>query len=667
MSYTRDGGEESVMSTQEYIRKVYEDMGEDDDFTRGSWLSVVEYVNVDGGIMSGCFGDIKRFLNNGKLEKVIAIITSCTPNALGNLTVTLKDLSSTISGVIILDQQVVSEPLGSTSGIRACALRNFNLEVMEFKSEQNNTTAKLPILKLESLDSIFNRLQKIVSRLAILGVIITQQDLNSKFLRSLPPEWNTHVVVWMNKADIETMCIDDLYNNFKIIKQDVRKSVGTSTGAQNIAFMTALSTSSTNDVNTANPAYEASTVSSNVNTASPQVSTANFSDNAVYAFMVETPNGSNLLQQDLEQIHKDDREAMDLRWQLSLIIMRVKGSQISDNSKKGLGYHAVPPPDPLIYNRPTKLDLSNSGLDEFKKPEFKGYGPRDSKLESNVNHDQKSNDSKENSDDSFVKQQILEDISSSVESPLNVDKETVFSVDKKIEFIKPKNYDKPVRKSVRYAEMYRSQRPRGNQRNWNGQKSNQLGSDFVMYNKVCFSCGSFSHVHINCTHHQSRRRVSGINYNKVDYNYYAKTTHPSAQRNMTPRAVLLKTGLIPFNIARRVYTAHPKQTVHNARPMSHFSKQAQSTVQRPFYKQTALTNRYFHQKANTARLRVFNTARPYIALVNTVRAKRINVVKASAWKSCNTPILTNIAAKANLGASHKMMVKDLLKVDAQGT
>ncbi|GKC08731.1 ribonuclease H-like domain-containing protein, partial [Tanacetum coccineum] len=62
----------------------------------------------------------------------------------------------------------------------------------------------------ESLDSIFNRLQKIVSRLAILGVVITPEDLNSKFLRSLPPEWNTHVVVWMNKADIETMSIDDL-------------------------------------------------------------------------------------------------------------------------------------------------------------------------------------------------------------------------------------------------------------------------------------------------------------------------------------------------------------------------------------------------------------------------------------------------------------------------
>ncbi|GJU86370.1 hypothetical protein Tco_1293916 [Tanacetum coccineum] len=48
---------------------------------------------------------------------------------------------------------------------------------------------------IESFDSIFNRLQKIVSQLAILAENISQEDLNLKFLRSLPSEWNTHVVV----------------------------------------------------------------------------------------------------------------------------------------------------------------------------------------------------------------------------------------------------------------------------------------------------------------------------------------------------------------------------------------------------------------------------------------------------------------------------------------
>ncbi|GKA73388.1 hypothetical protein Tco_0779690 [Tanacetum coccineum] len=84
--------------------------------------------------------------------------------------------------------------------------------------------------------------------------------------------------------------------------------------------MTASSTSSTNDANTASP--QVSTASPNVNTASPQVSTASFSDNVVYAFMVGNPNGSNLLHQDLEKIHEDDLEAIDLKWQLSLLSMR---------------------------------------------------------------------------------------------------------------------------------------------------------------------------------------------------------------------------------------------------------------------------------------------------------------------------------------------------------
>ncbi|GJQ95479.1 hypothetical protein Tco_0006618 [Tanacetum coccineum] len=47
----------------------------------------------------------------------------------------------------------------------------------------------------DSLDSIFNRLQKIVSQLAILGENISQEYHNLKFLRSLSSKWNTHVMV----------------------------------------------------------------------------------------------------------------------------------------------------------------------------------------------------------------------------------------------------------------------------------------------------------------------------------------------------------------------------------------------------------------------------------------------------------------------------------------
>nr|GEZ71739.1 hypothetical protein [Tanacetum cinerariifolium] len=88
------------MSTREYMKQVVEDVREDDDFNSGPWVGATEYVKANGGIVSGCIGDIKAFLKNEKLEQVVAIIKSCSLNALGDLKVTVKDLSGTLPGLI---------------------------------------------------------------------------------------------------------------------------------------------------------------------------------------------------------------------------------------------------------------------------------------------------------------------------------------------------------------------------------------------------------------------------------------------------------------------------------------------------------------------------------------------------------------------------------------
>nr|GEY76626.1 ribonuclease H-like domain-containing protein [Tanacetum cinerariifolium] len=143
------------------------------------------------------------------------------------------------------------------------------------------------------------------------GENISQEDLNLKFLRSLPFEWNTHVVVWRNKPDLDTISFDNLYNNFKIVEQEVKETTSSSASlcSQNIAFMS--SPSSTNEVNSA---YRVSTANTQVSPASTQDSTANLSDATVYTFLASQPNGSQIVHEDLVQIHKDDLEEMDLKW-----------------------------------------------------------------------------------------------------------------------------------------------------------------------------------------------------------------------------------------------------------------------------------------------------------------------------------------------------------------
>ncbi|GJX01206.1 retrovirus-related pol polyprotein from transposon TNT 1-94 [Tanacetum coccineum] len=130
------------------------------------------------------------------------------------------------------------------------------------KQQYENFTAS----SSEVLDQTFDRLQKLISQLEIHGESISQEDVNQKFLRSLSPEWNTHTIMWRNKPEIDTLSLDDLYNNLKIYELDVKGTSNSSSKTQNIAFVSSKSTNSTNGaVTTAHSATTASTQATNVN------------------------------------------------------------------------------------------------------------------------------------------------------------------------------------------------------------------------------------------------------------------------------------------------------------------------------------------------------------------------------------------------------------------
>ncbi|GJV64776.1 putative ribonuclease H-like domain-containing protein [Tanacetum coccineum] len=379
----------------------------------------------------------------------------------------------------------------------------------------------------------------------------------------LPSEWNTHIMVWRNKPDLDTMSFDDLYNNFKIVEQEVKgtASSSSSSSSQNMAFVS--SPSSTNEVNTA---YEVSTAntqvspaSTQVSTASTQVSTANLSDATVYAFLANQPNGSQLVHKDLENIHEDNLEEMDLKWQLALLTgydkskvecfnchkmghftrecrgprnqdsrnknqggeKNQKGSRrtinVEETSSKamvaidGAGFDwsymvddEVPRNMDLMAFSESEPDLSNSGLEEFQQLEFEGYGPKTSK---SVNEDIY-NKVRESPDALLVEELVLDD---------KLEKKTIFLTVAMIEFVRPKQQEKPVMKPFKYAKMY-----------------------------------SFNHVQADCNYNQRERVVSENNYTRVNYNYSAKKAHPSAHKNIVPRAVLMKTSLKPLSTARHV-------------------------------------------------------------------------------------------------------------------
>nr|GEW48032.1 hypothetical protein [Tanacetum cinerariifolium] len=207
-----------------------------------------------------------------------------------------------------------------------------------------------------------------------------------------------------NKPDLDTMSFDDLYNNLKIVKQGVKgtTTLSSSSRSQIIAFMS--SPSSTNEVNT--------------------------------TYGVSTANTQSYMEDD------------DVPTNMALMAF--------SESEKGcrfVSYNVVLPLPTGLFS-PPKLDLSNSGLEEFQQPKFEGYEPKTS---------------------NSVSGDISNEVKESTDAPL-------------------------VKELVSYD------------------------------------------------------------------NYSTKKAHPSAHKNMAPRAVLMKTSLRPLSTARPVNTAHPRPTIYSGNP-----------------------------------------------------------------------------------------------------
>ncbi|GJZ74097.1 hypothetical protein Tco_0638243 [Tanacetum coccineum] len=384
---------------------------------------------------------------------------------------------------------------------------------------------------IESLDCIFNRLQKI-----------------------------------RNKPDLDSISFDDLYNNFKIVEKEVKRTVTSisNSGSQNMAFVS--TPSSTNEVNTVN--VQVSTTNTTVSTNSTLDSTANLSDATIYDFLANQPNGSQLVHEHLKQIYKDDFEEMDLKWQLALLSMRARryyprtgkritingsdtigydkskieklkkekesnqikinnfenasksldkltGSQIFDNNRKGVGYNVVPPPPTGLF-APLTIDLSNSGLKEFQQPEFEGNGFKTNKT-------------------------VCENSSNEIKDDAPIIEDWVSDCDK----------------------------------------------------------DEFEGIVLK----------SDNDHNKPK------------QANQPKKAVLTKSSIVPVNAARPINTVAPKSFVNVAKTRPNAFQKSHSLSRRPFYQQTALKNKNLNDKVNTAKVNSINTGK--VNFVNTAKGNKV--------------------------------------------
>nr|GEZ07229.1 hypothetical protein [Tanacetum cinerariifolium] len=95
--------------------------------------------------------------------------------------------------------------------------------------------------------------------------------------------------------------------------------------------------------------------------------------------MTNYSSSSSSSNSELEKIskEKDDLDIKTVTFEnSSQNLDKLIGSQITNNSKRGLGYvsyNAVPPPYTGRFS-PLRIDLSHTGLPEFAEPSVQSYG-----------------------------------------------------------------------------------------------------------------------------------------------------------------------------------------------------------------------------------------------------------------------------------------------------
>ncbi|GKE76888.1 hypothetical protein Tco_1543008 [Tanacetum coccineum] len=144
-----------------------------------------------------------------------------------------------------------------------------------------------------------------------------------------------------NKPELETMSMDDLYNNLKVYEPEVKGTSRSSISTQNMAFVSSNNSSGTNEVvNTAHGVFAASTQANAYN----PTNVDNLSDDVICAFFSSQPNNPQLANEDLQQLHLDDLEEIDLRWQMTMLTMRARrflkntGRKVNINGIETIGF-----------------------------------------------------------------------------------------------------------------------------------------------------------------------------------------------------------------------------------------------------------------------------------------------------------------------------------------
>nr|GEW58560.1 ribonuclease H-like domain-containing protein [Tanacetum cinerariifolium] len=417
--------------------------------------------------------------------------------------------------------------------------------------------------KSEILDQIHDRIQKLISQLEILGESLSQEDINMKFLRSLPSDTN-----------------------------------------ESVSAVSGVSAASTKALISTLPNVD------------------NLSDAVIYSFFASQSNSPQLDNEDLKQIDADDLEEMNLKWQMAMLTMRasrflqrtgrnlamIGAFRLMKNQQIMPSWH-LPPQAHLVLQvlivRKSQFDVLSykSGL-ESVKARLAVYQRNKNVFEEDI---------KLLKLDVTLRDNALVELRNKFEKAEQERDDQVIDCDEltssELDDSVPTS---PVHDRYKSGEGYHDVPPPYT-RTFMPPKPDLVFMLLLLLVRQSLMCLMLSLVPLSlpklCLSQIGLLPLSlkiGFLILKMNLRNYAKMTHPHSNRHVVPTTVLTRSKLVLLTAARPVTTAVLKPTVKTQRLVKHVVNQTHSPIRRPINDIPKPKNSYFYQKVTTVKVKKVN-------------------------------------------------------------
>jgi hypothetical protein len=183
------------------------------------------------------------------------------------------------------------------------------------------------ITEEEGLHKGYDRFQKILSHLNQLLARPDNEEVNSRFLRALPPSWSQVSKSLKTKGGLDYLSFDDLYNKLRALEGDIKGHSSYATSPSHSAFISSNSNympHSYSSPSTPSQSLPTTTLSfSNANPVThPKIS--NVMEDVLHSFVTKVDKQQQLAYEDFEQVEELALEELDLKWQMAMLSLKVR-------------------------------------------------------------------------------------------------------------------------------------------------------------------------------------------------------------------------------------------------------------------------------------------------------------------------------------------------------